>query len=77
MELIFTIPSFSASAFDMRELPSLQPPTLPSKRYILERLGHLKLDPKSILPGVAGKRSNLTNTAAYTAPRELMIDYTT
>jgi len=46
----------------MRELPSLQPPTLPSKRYILERLGHLELDPKSILPGVGGgSRRHLSN----------------
>lgn len=44
----------------MRELPSLQPPTLPSKRYILERLGHLELDPKSILPG-GGSRRHLSN----------------
>jgi len=48
----------------MREMPSLhlQPPTLPSKRYILERLGHLELDPKSILPGVGGgSRRHLSN----------------
>ena len=57
----------------MREMPSLhlQPPTLPSKRYILERLGHLELDPKSILPGVGGKRSTLIGQTIV--PKERLI----
>ena len=60
IKLILKIPSLTVTATDMRELPSLQPPTLPSKRFILERLGHLELDPKSILPGVGGKKSSAT-----------------